>query len=93
MKSCQRDNIMEYIIIALGINPNTVSKAYSELDNKNITYSIAGKGIYVNENTEIINKYLRDLKGEFKDLYEKLIKLGCSRDELYQLLEGGIDND
>ncbi|MBR3839580.1 MAG: GntR family transcriptional regulator [Erysipelotrichales bacterium] len=77
----------------LGINPNTVSKAYSELDNKNITYSIAGKGIYVNENTEIINTYLRNLKVEFKDLYEKLIKLGCSKEDLYKLLEGGVNND
>ena len=77
----------------LGINPNTVSRAYSELDSKKITYSIAGKGIYVNENTEIINTHLINLKAEFKDLYEKLIKLGYSKEELYKFLEGGVTND
>ena len=77
----------------LGINPNTVSKAYSELDSKKITYSIAGKGIYVNENTEIINTHLINLKTEFKDLYEKLIKLGCTKEDLINFLEGGAKHD
>lgn len=31
----------------LGINPNTVQKAYSELEQKGIVYTINGKGVFV----------------------------------------------
>lgn len=77
----------------LGINPNTVSKAYSELENKKLTYSLPGKGIYISENPDIQKEYLNELKHDFKTLSEKLIKLGCSKQELFELIEGGVIND
>lgn len=77
----------------LGINPNTVSKAYGELDTKNITYSIAGKGIYVKENPLILTEYINNRKDEFEALYIKLIKLGCTKEELFKILEGGNSHD
>ena len=33
--------------ITLGINPNTIQKAYSELDRRELTISVAGKGCFV----------------------------------------------
>ena len=33
----------------LGINPNTVSKAYQELEAEGVLYSIAGKGSFLTE--------------------------------------------
>lgn len=35
----------------LGINPNTVAKAYKELEQKNIIYTVVGKGVFVSANT------------------------------------------
>lgn len=32
----------------LGINPNTVQKAYQELERERIIYSVAGRGSYIN---------------------------------------------
>ena len=34
----------------LGINPNTVQKAYQELERRNIIYSVAGKGSFIAPN-------------------------------------------
>lgn len=34
----------------LRINPNTVAKAYKILESKNILYTVAGKGVFVNSN-------------------------------------------
>lgn len=31
----------------LGINPNTVSKAYKNLEEKGVIYTVAGKGVFV----------------------------------------------
>ena len=32
----------------LGVNPNTVAKAYRELEAQGVTYSSAGKGCFIN---------------------------------------------
>lgn len=41
----------------LSINPNTLQKAYGELEANGICYSVAGKGRFVSENArEIIKK-------------------------------------
>ena len=37
------------LAVELGINPNTVSKAYAELEHKGIVYSLAGKGSFICE--------------------------------------------
>lgn len=43
----------------LGINPNTVQKAYQDLERDNIIYSVAGRGSYVSPNIDIAGQ-LRD---------------------------------
>lgn len=37
----------------LGVNPNTVQKAYQELEREDITYSVAGRGSYINPNIDL----------------------------------------
>ena len=53
----------------LGINPNTVSKAYGELEQQGVIYSIAGKGCYVEERNEIVSSYKEQKLTSFKELY------------------------
>ena len=37
------------LAMELGINPNTVSKAYRDLEQQGVIYTIAGKGVFVNK--------------------------------------------
>jgi len=37
----------------LGINPNTVQKAYQELEREGIVYSVAGRGSYISPNMDL----------------------------------------
>ena len=37
----------------LGINPNTVQKAYQELERDNIVYSVAGRGSFVSHHLDL----------------------------------------
>lgn len=48
----------------LGINPNTIQKAYSELENRKMIISVSGKGNFVN----------RDIKNVLEDKKEELIQ-------------------
>lgn len=40
--------------LELSINPNTIQKAYSELDGRGVVYAVPGKGCYISENAPIL---------------------------------------
>ncbi|WRS28745.1 GntR family transcriptional regulator [Oscillospiraceae bacterium MB08-C2-2] len=50
----------------LGINPNTVQKAYQELEREKIIYSVVGRGSYIspdfNLNFQLQNSHLNNIK-------------------------------
>lgn len=50
----------------LSVNPNTIQKAYTELDRRGITCSVPGKGNFISENAlEILRE---DRKNHLEDL-------------------------
>lgn len=71
----------------LTINPNTIQKAYRELEIQGFIYSLKGKGSFVNPNNQ--KKDLEKIAGVKKQL-EKLILealyLGVTAEELVQLI-------
>lgn len=73
----------------LTINPNTIQKAYRELENQGYIYSIPGKGNFVaniknkNLNREKIDK----ISGEIKKLVLEGIYLGMTKQEVLDILE------
>lgn len=86
----------------LTINPNTVSKAYMELEKQNIVESIKGKGTFITSDyrkpvsEEKISKLILD----FKRLILEANYLGLEENDLILLLDegfkeirGGIWND
>ena len=71
----------------LGINPNTVKKAYSILESRNIITSMSTKGTFIKLNAskvkeETINNYLNDIN----NIIDKLSKLGLSKKEILERL-------
>ena len=67
----------------LGINPNTVKKAYEILENKNIIVSISTKGTFIKKNADnvkddIINNYINDINNIIKEIE----KLGLNKEEI-----------
>lgn len=68
----------------LGLNPNTVAKAYGRLEHDEIIYSVAGKGCFVAKQKGSIEKKL--LK-EFSQKAEEALKSGISLETLSARLE------
>lgn len=64
----------------LGVNPNTVSKAYQQLEHDGVIYSLAGRGSYIADSNKkfIIDKALTDFDISVKDA----IKVGLTKEEL-----------
>ncbi|MDB1953646.1 GntR family transcriptional regulator [Clostridium tertium] len=76
----------------LTINPNTVSKAYMELEKQNIVESIKGKGTFITSDyrktvsEEKISKLILD----FKRLILEANYLGLEENDLILLLDEGF---
>lgn len=85
----------------LTINPNTIQKAYRELERQGYIYSMKGKGSFVNSSPEILNKEkLQKVKQELMKIIAEAMYLGMTRDDLYSFISeieksvgGGDEND
>ncbi len=77
----------------LGINPNTVSKAYSVLEQDGYIRILPKKGVYVNyqENSKVDSKKL-EIEEFFKHLKEDNVSLKEIK-EILNVVYGGENND
>lgn len=78
---------------SLAINPNTIQKAYRDLESEGYIYTIAGKGTFVAERQEIFDTRQHELLEEFDEIVEELYFLSVKKKELIDridnLAEGG----
>lgn len=42
------------LAVSMGINPNTIARAYGELERRGVIYSVMGKGSYVNDDLAFV---------------------------------------
>ena len=73
----------------LAINPNTIQRAYAELEAEGYIYSVAGRGSFVSAGDGEHLRRNAELKGRLVPLLEELKSLGYTREQLLVLWEGG----
>ena len=71
----------------LSINPNTIQRAYAELEGEGYTYSVPGKGSFAAGRGEADQARRAELAEKFRVLAGELLSLGVSREELAALLK------
>ena len=76
----------------LSINPNTIQRAYGELETEGFVYSVTGRGTFVAEGDTQSAVRRREVADKVKPMLEELKNLGMSREELLAMWEGG-NND
>lgn len=81
----------------LSVNPNTIQKAYNELERLQITYSVPGVGRYIsNQAVELVKKEKAGAKLALSQAIKDLKASGMSLAELLETVEqyyGGGAND
>ena len=71
------------LAVELTVNPNTVQKAYTSLENAGITYSVAGVGRFVSQNArDIIIERGTNRLADFRELVHRLHISGVREDML-----------
>lgn len=83
----QIESIRE-LATSLGINPNTVKKAYDELERRGTITTISTKGTFISENTnKLLKSKIEDTIKLIKDEIKKLEKLGVSKEEILKKIQ------
>ena len=70
----------------LSINPNTIQRAYAELEREGYCYSIPGKGSFVSDVVDMGEKRRRELRDRLCALAAELKFLGASDGDLITLI-------
>ena len=71
----------------LSINPNTILRAYNELEGEGYIYSVPGKGSFATGDPDAEAGRRQELWEKARELLAELRYLGVSREELMTLLE------
>ena len=71
----------------LAINPNTIQRAYRELESEGFIYSVAGKGSFAASIGEIDGGRRTAKLAQFRSAGLELLRLGTTRQELTAILE------
>ncbi|MDD6038632.1 MAG: GntR family transcriptional regulator [bacterium] len=71
----------------LAINPNTIQRAYRELETEGYIYTVSGKGSFAAEQTDVKGGRNVHLLEEFDDIVRELLYLSESKESLKERIE------
>lgn len=71
----------------LSINPNTIQRAYAELERRGCIYVVKGKGSFVAENSAMRENKKKELLVQVSEMIDEAIRLGISDQELKNMVE------
>ena len=75
------------LAMELSINPNTIQRAYAELERQGYSYTVKGKGSFVAENSVMKEKRKKDLLIQVSEVIDEAIRLGISGEEIKNMVE------
>ena len=71
----------------LSINPNTIQRAYAELERQGYIYSIQGKGSFVSDGRYLAEGIRKDWEKQFDAAIEEALRIGVSYQDMIKILE------
>ena len=70
----------------LSLNINTIKRAFSELESQGITYSVAGKGIFVSDDQKGKKLYVKDITENIIKEVEDAKNLGVTKEQMIEIV-------
>ena len=77
----------------LAINPNTISRAYKELEQEGFIYTVTGRGTFINQEFDLNDSRRQELWQQFEKTVKELMGISVSVDEMIERLKGGSTDD
>ena len=92
---CPDDKIpsVRNLAVDLSINPNTIQRAYSDLERQGYIYTVKGKGNFVSDNGQLLLRFKEELFAELKKICKEAFEVGITEEEIIQNIRGGEKDD
>ena len=74
----------------LSINPNTIQRAYAELERQGYIYSVKGRGSFVTECERLRDLRIDEVKEELINIVEEACSLGVNDEEIIKVVKRAI---
>lgn len=81
------------LAVELSINPNTIQRAYAELERQGYIYTVKGKGNFVSDSRDLLLTYKEELFGQIRAICKIAFDVGVTEDEIVQSIRGGETHD
>lgn len=79
--------------VKLSINPNTIQKAYTELDRRQFIITVPGKGSFISEKAiEVVGANSREKMTELNKIIRELALAGVTKEEIINNIEEVFNN-
>ena len=75
------------LAVDLSINPNTIQRAYAELERQGYVYSIKGKGSFVAETEKLRDLKVDEIKERLIEALDNAKKIGMSDEEIMKVVK------
>ena len=69
------------LAMKLAINPNTISRAYKDLEQEGFLYTVTGKGTFINQEYDLNDSRKEELWQQFEKAAKGLIELSVTQQE------------
>ena len=84
----QRLMSVREVALAAGVNPNTVQRAFEQLEKQGVLYSVRGAGWYVSADPAAAQTMQQDLvQDTVKEFFDKMHALGVSPEETKSIVK------
>lgn len=79
--------------VKLSINPNTIQKAYTELERRQLIITVPGKGSFISEKAiEVVGANSREKMTELNKIIRELALAGVTKEEIINNIEEVFNN-
>ena len=79
------------LAVELSTNPNTVQKAYAELERQGFIYTVKGRGNFVKGDVLLMENKKNELVKEIVKLFKEAHDIGLSLEELVAEIDKSLD--
>lgn len=74
------------LAMELSVNPNTIQRAYAQLEQDGYIYTVSGRGSFVAHECEWRSGKLREMSKELQDILSKAREAGMSKEAVTEIV-------
>lgn len=74
------------LAMELSINPNTIQRAYAQLEDQGYIYTVKGRGNFVSDRTQLLSDYKDEIRSQLQEVCRLAASIGMDKEEFISLI-------